>query len=343
MYDLRSRTEYVARIINWRIDRQRKLHRIFMEFCPRGDLASVWSYYKDDRARYVPEPFIWYCAEALAEAGVIMLQGELENNPVSDWVPIIHRDLKTQNVLLGDPLPYPYAEYPVPKLADFGFAAYNRKDGDHASWNSLRVGTHGCSPPEAFRKDKICGPLTSKSDVWSLGCCLASLMWETPGIQIYEADKHGHYTHEQRMQIPNEALQRGPDGYRPRLVDDDDLDHYSEPLKRLIEDCMAFYPDERPSFPELLKTIRQHRDDWNMKLRAEPKDGLRWNHNNRVSSKTVDHFPIGAGLGQAALNFARARGKTTVVVPAAPDEDEYRPDDDEHMGGVAGADLNQDE
>lgn len=77
------------------------------------------------------EPFIWYCAEAFATAGTVMLQSDTKPNPVSDWTPIIHCDWKLANIFLDNNDLPPYSRYPIPVLEDLGAAAYNRADGDH--------------------------------------------------------------------------------------------------------------------------------------------------------------------------------------------------------------------
>lgn len=156
--------EYNAKILSWRMSRQRRWHRIYMAFYPLRNLVSVVEQAIDANEE-IPEPFMWYCAEALATAGATMLQGDLEANAVSEWRPILHRDLKISNVLLDNPLLHPYSRYPTPKVCDFGYSTYNQRDGDHTIQTDGTLWYKGCSAPEAIRPEL--GPYTSKSDVWA--------------------------------------------------------------------------------------------------------------------------------------------------------------------------------
>lgn len=93
--------------------------------------------------RYLPEPFIWYVFQSLAEAAYAMEFGPFVNdNGQSLDFEIVHRDIKPANselkpfpailcygaltilVFLGhDSLGEPkFPYYPTPKLGDFGLA-----------------------------------------------------------------------------------------------------------------------------------------------------------------------------------------------------------------------------
>ena len=72
---------------------------------------------------------------------------------------ILHRDLKSSNVLIGD-------EWNVVKLCDFGLAGQKKKQRKHK-----RVGTYQWMAPEVIRgEDKI----DEKADVYSFGV----IVWE---------------------------------------------------------------------------------------------------------------------------------------------------------------------
>lgn len=77
--------------------------------------------------------------------------------------PIIHCDIKSQNVLLDDNL--------EPKISDFGLAKLMNKD--QSKTNTDIRGTRGYAAPEWFRN----GPVTAKLDVYSFGVMLLEIMY----------------------------------------------------------------------------------------------------------------------------------------------------------------------
>ena len=87
---------------------------------------------------------------------------------------IIHRDIKSENIILvGKP------ERPVVKLIDFGLAAY----ACSRSVLTLTCGTLGYSAPEILLKSGY----GSQSDMWSLGVVAYTLFTDT--LPFYDSDK----------------------------------------------------------------------------------------------------------------------------------------------------------
>ena len=77
--------------------------------------------------------------------------------------PVIYRDLKSSNILLGDDF--------HPKLSDFGLAKLGPV-GDKSHVSTRVMGTYGyCAPEYAMT-----GQLTMKSDVYSFGVVLLELI-----------------------------------------------------------------------------------------------------------------------------------------------------------------------
>ena len=77
--------------------------------------------------------------------------------------PVIYRDLKSSNILLGEGF--------LPKLSDFGLAKLGPV-GDKSHVSTRVMGTYGyCAPEYAMT-----GQLTKKSDIYSFGVVLLELI-----------------------------------------------------------------------------------------------------------------------------------------------------------------------
>lgn len=90
--------------------------------------------------------------------------------------PVIYRDLKCSNILLGE-------EY-HPKLSDFGLAKVG-PSGDKTHVSTRVMGTYGyCAPDYAMT-----GQLTFKSDIYSFGVVLLELITGRKAIDITKSSK----------------------------------------------------------------------------------------------------------------------------------------------------------
>lgn len=136
---------------------------------------------------------------------------------------IVHRDLKSQNVLLDSD--------GRAKVCDFGIAKF--KDRTFVSTMNGQAGTPAYMAPELF--DGV--NATEKVDVYSY----AILLWECITGKVPWGHVPSH------MQI---IYYVGVLNQRPRFPDS-----VSEPFKKLIEDCWVVDPKERPSFQQILTRL----------------------------------------------------------------------------------------
>ncbi|KAL4715596.1 hypothetical protein ACJJTC_006175 [Scirpophaga incertulas] len=145
---------------------------------------------------------------------------------------LIHRDLKSSNVLLSETiLPDDNLENKTLKITDFGLAREVYK-----TTRMSAAGTYAWMPPEVIKNSTF----SHASDVWSYGVLLWELLTgETPykGIDAL-AVAYGVAVNKLTLPIPSTC---------------------PEPWRVLMEACWHSNPRERPSFPEILIQLERIR------------------------------------------------------------------------------------
>lgn len=137
---------------------------IVFEYVPNGTLSS-----RLHENQGVGRPLSWAARKEIARqvAGALRHLHE-EANP-----PIIHRDVKSKNVLLENDL--------SAKLADFGIAKLGPKN--NRSTGATPRGTFGYMDPQCFSEHKC----STKSDVYSFGVLLLELITGSKALSGSEA------------------------------------------------------------------------------------------------------------------------------------------------------------
>ncbi|XP_057462257.1 LEAF RUST 10 DISEASE-RESISTANCE LOCUS RECEPTOR-LIKE PROTEIN KINASE-like 1.4 isoform X2 [Actinidia eriantha] len=159
---------------------------------------------------------------------------------------IIHRDVKTNNILLDN-------DFHV-KVADFGLSKLFPNDVTHVS--TAPQGTPGYVDPEYYQ----CYQLTEKSDVYSFGVVLIELI----------SSKQAVDTNRDRLDInlANMAIKKIQNRALHELVDpslgfetNSSVRRMTTLVAELAFRCLQMERDMRPSMEEVLKALRGIKDD----------------------------------------------------------------------------------
>ncbi|CAD7702139.1 unnamed protein product [Ostreobium quekettii] len=139
---------------------------------------------------------------------------------------VIMQDLKPTNVLIDD------LDHVV--LADFGMASFV-DPGPGASVVTAAKGTPSYMAPEAWDPGAM-GGMSTKTDIWSLGCVIIELYTGLPPW-------HGLEVQAIATKVKDEGqVPRIPRGLPP-------------PLASMLRQCLSFNPDERPQAREVLEVF----------------------------------------------------------------------------------------
>lgn len=158
---------------------------------------------------------------------------------------MIHRDLKTQNILLTDSL--------QAKLADFGTVKLRKFS--HLSTSGQGYGTPGYMAPEQFLITHTAGKtrgraatykVTEKSDMWAFGCVLVELFTGLPpwtSRRNVRIPRNTSQTDTQNLFIPPEARAFFTSDHDPKAIE-------------IAKACLNFVPDQRPAAFQILTQLQ---------------------------------------------------------------------------------------
>lgn len=207
--------------------------------------------------RPIPEPALWSIFENLVDAMIvlrygldepdrILIDGTLEAAKTGSWEPIVHRDLKYDNVFLDIPNSDVYPSYPRAVVGDFGLSVMTADDTNDAmnpyGYNG-GDGTSGWRPREqvmGFNADTLkpeqVDKLGEATNVWGIGAIILHAMNQDFSIPDTQEDDQGR-----RLLEPSLTANARR--------------NYSEELSELITNCVADRTIDRPKLKALKQSI----------------------------------------------------------------------------------------
>ena len=181
---------------------------------------------------------------------------------------IIHRDVKTDNILLHD-------NFSV-KVADFGLSRLLPTDVTHVS--TAPQGTPGYVDPDYYQSYQ----LTDRSDVYSFGVVLIELISSMPAVDI---SRHRH-----EINLANLAINRIQNRAFNDLIDpslgyesNTSVERMTTSVAEVAFRCLQLEKEMRPSMNEVLealKEIQDYKDEENNGQQIDNSEPLnhRWPH-----------------------------------------------------------------
>ncbi|KAK7308243.1 hypothetical protein VNO77_41845 [Canavalia gladiata] len=155
---------------------------------------------------------------------------------------IIHRDVKSSNILLDDGFGV--------KVADFGLSRLFPDDATHVS--TAPQGTPGYVDPDY----RLCYQLTTKSDVYSFGVVLAELISSLPAVDVTR--------NRDDIKLANLAIRKIQKRAFCELVDpslgfqsDEKLEKMITSVAELAFQCLQGAKELRPSMVEVLQVLQR--------------------------------------------------------------------------------------
>ncbi|KAJ4787500.1 Leucine-rich repeat protein kinase family protein [Rhynchospora pubera] len=196
--------------------------------------------------------------------------------------PLIHRDVKTNNILLNSKL--------EAKIADFGLSkAFNNDIHSHIS--TAVVGTPGYLDPEYYTSFQ----LSEKSDVFSFGVVLLELVTGQP--PIIAGPEGGHVVQWVRQRLSKGDIE---DVVDTKMQGEYDVNSVWK-VAELALKCVSHASSQRPTMPDVVDELKEC-----MELEAVNEKGYNSNPSSTTSfeySRNDNAFMYPSGTGEISQTY----------------------------------------
>ncbi|KAK2357004.1 putative receptor protein kinase [Trifolium repens] len=182
---------------------------------------------------------------------------------------IIHRDVKSSNILLDENL--------VAKVADFGLSRTGPLD-QHSYVSTCVKGTFGYLDPEYFRSQQ----LTEKSDVYSFGVVLLEVLCARPAIDLSCPSEQVNLAEWGLICIDKDIVQEIVDPSIMEQINQSSLRIFSETVEKCLHDDGC----DRPTMVDVLWDL-----EYALQLQIEPHEDSSSSAFVSLQLRNVQHLP----------------------------------------------------
>ncbi|XP_010672294.3 wall-associated receptor kinase 2 [Beta vulgaris subsp. vulgaris] len=211
-------------------------------------------------------------------------------------IPIIHRDIKSANILLDDNF--------TAKVADFGASKLTPTDNEQLA--TMVQGTCGYLDPEYMQT----GELTDKSDVYSFGVVLVELLTREKAISYAKPENERclavfflrKLKEDRLIEILDDRIMNGGDGATQQLKD----------VANLARKCLKLKGDDRPAMKEVARELEVIKD---MGSHPWSNSGVQLQEENEHLLGETNNINTAYGYNEAMNDSLSSQSRIVQLVP----------------------------